>query len=332
MQVISFFLPNIHLDEVPIDIEKYWDWQTKTDNLSNLWGHFHWVLQTYIYLNNHTGGRCRLTNDFPNEGIVITHIDLIPEDTIPNKNRFIIALLVDRGFSYKFADLYISHTDIKSRFTSESFYHKVYHIPPWPQINIIKRNRNRGKKFENIGFIGNINQLAKELQTDTFVNELKALNLNWIISDRKDWNNFENLDAIVAIRSFDKNDYKFKPALKLINAWLAEVPCILGYEYSYRKIGSLNENYLEATTFEETISMIKALKNDEELRCRLVQNGIREVENYNHVANTKNWMNLLNNEVFTKADRKNSFRVFIFYIFNAALSKIASLKKRLNIA
>ena len=289
---VIFYLPCENISDLPRSSEEYWDWQINAENLSTLWGHYHWVLQTFLFLRE-SEFSCSVTNVFPDEGIVLTHIDLIPRDIRPRKNLFVVGFLVDRGVNFDYADLYVSHSPVNRSVFSETYFHRVRHILPWPQINLIPRSPSRGNKFENIVFVGNEEQLAPELKTPEFANKLNELSLNWRIQDRKKWNDFSDIDAIVAIRSFDNNDYKFKPGLKLINAWLAGVPSILGPEFSYRDIGESRADYIEANSVGEVIDLLKELKNNDTLRAQIVNEGVKKSEKFTVETNTILWENLI---------------------------------------
>ncbi|MDY7024021.1 MAG: hypothetical protein SWJ54_22180, partial [Cyanobacteriota bacterium] len=115
------------------------------------------------------------------------------------------------------------------------------------------------------------------------------------------WNDYSQVDAIVAIRGFGKeNKYKNKPATKLFNAWLAGVPAILGYESAYRAEGMPNWNYLEVTSFNELIFALSQLKSSQTLRHYLVKNGQIKVHQFQPENITHRWRYFLT-EVATPA-------------------------------
>ena len=93
------------------------------------------------------------------------------------------------------------------------------------------------------------------------------------------WHDFSKIDAIVAVRSFDrrqrylKHHYLNKPATKLYNAWLASIPALLGPEPAYRAEGKPGVNYLEATTLLGVLAALMRLRDDRTLRRALVEQG-----------------------------------------------------------
>jgi len=127
--------------------------------------------------------------------------------------------------------------------------------------------------------------LAPELQTCDWSQQLENMGLHWhpIINQNhwtdfksvdNRWNDFSQVDAVVAVRSFNSRScYLNKPATKLYNAWLAGVPAILGAESAYQAQGEPGSNYLEVKSYDDLVGALEQLKRDRVLRLSLVQNG-----------------------------------------------------------
>ena len=91
----------------------------------------------------------------------------------------------------------------------------------------------------------------------------------------EEWHDFRETDAVVAIRSFDQDLHHIKPASKLVNAWHAHVPAILGRESAYRALRQSSVDYIEASSFVEAKAAIEMLKRDPGPRCSMAENGRR---------------------------------------------------------
>lgn len=59
------------------------------------------------------------------------------------------------------------------------------------------------------------------------------------------WNDFRNVDLLLAVRPPDTRLYPRKPATKLYNAWFAGVPALLGPELAYREQRRSALDYIE---------------------------------------------------------------------------------------
>lgn len=87
-------------------------------------------------------------------------------------------------------------------------------------------------------------QLCRELQLPAFAARLEALGVAFDVVHKgraQDWRDYREADVVVAVRPFDSSLHAAKPPSKLINAWLAGVPALLGAEAarSFRRSGAV---------------------------------------------------------------------------------------------
>ncbi|NEP60100.1 MAG: hypothetical protein F6K31_24355 [Symploca sp. SIO2G7] len=212
---IYFYIPPPYWpDTIPASADKAW----KGFGI----GIYTWTLQTYLRLKA-DGFPCQLVSELPEEGIVLVHRNSlrVHNRLKPSKNLLLICLKAELN-QYPYAQLQVVQNPTESQ-TGKN----CYYIPHWPQPGLIPRNPTRGDRFENIAFFGHQTNLAAELLEPAWEQELQALGLNWcprLNSNRWDkyeeidncWHNYNNIDAIVAVRSFDRQqNYPTKPATKL---------------------------------------------------------------------------------------------------------------------
>jgi hypothetical protein len=107
------------------------------------------------------------------------------------------------------------------------------------------------------------------------------------------WNDYSRTDVIVALRKNMRDQYLRKPASKLINAWLAGVPAILGPEAAYRELRRSPLDFIEVTSADEAYLAIEKLKNDPELYAAMVKNGQQRAAEVSAQNCTTAWANLL---------------------------------------
>ncbi|MEA5497218.1 hypothetical protein VB834_00680 [Limnoraphis robusta Tam1] len=259
-------------------------------------GIYAWTLQTYLRLKA-DGFPCQLVDELPQSGIVIVHRNClsIHKSLKPQNNLLFICIKAESN-SYPYAQLHVVQNPQEA-----STINSRYYIPHWTQPGLIPRDHQRGETFKNIVFFGHIKNLTPELSSIEWQNKLEKLGLNWcpIINQNhwadyekidNRWNDYSQVDAVVAIRSFGKgNQYTNKPATKLFNAWLAGVPAILGYESAYQTEGKPNLNYLEVTSMNELISALKKLKSDSNFRQNIVEKGQLQAQKIHPERITKKW-------------------------------------------
>jgi hypothetical protein len=276
---IYFYIPQSDwaVGEMPENADTYWSGFEGTIT----GGVYASTLQTYLRLKA-DGFPCELTGSMPAEGIVLAHRDFLPDALQPGPRLLIVCLKVDRG-PHPYAQIHVGinpqdrlqQTKLLNK--RDVFSRESYYIPHWPQPGLIVRDCERGDRFENIAFIGNEVNLAPELMTPSWQEQLNALGLRWHmvgLECRDRWNDFSYVDAIVAVRSFNRQGgYYNKPALKLYNAWHAGVPAILGGDSACRAERKSELDYLEVASLNDVILALKRLRDDKALRHAMVENG-----------------------------------------------------------
>ncbi|MGB3511923.1 MAG: hypothetical protein WBA93_22330 [Microcoleaceae cyanobacterium] len=89
------------------------------------------------------------------------------------------------------------------------------------------------------------------------------------------WNDYTNLDVIVAARSFDYNNhYPNKGSIKLINAWHSGVPAILTPELGFMAERKTDLDFIIIRSSQEALGAICRLKKNPELYQKMVDNGL----------------------------------------------------------
>ena len=167
---------------------------------------------------------------------------------------------------------------------SKSFsFRKYYFIPFWPQPNLIPRDPRRKDRFENIAVFGY--GVATEFLEPSFQRGLNELGLRLVIASRHNaelWSDYSDIDAVLADRAyyennkwqaFKKDTFDWKPASKLINAWHAGVPAVLGPESAYRAERRSELDYIEVDSLDKALNAFRRLRDDIGLRHRMVENG-----------------------------------------------------------
>lgn len=236
-------------------------------------GAYSWTLQTYLYLKA-DGFPCFLTGDCPTEGIVFAGRSAFPEKMQPGARLLAIVHQGDK-WRHPYAQLHVVQNRQDSILMRPSSLWQGYYMRHWPQPGLIPRDGTRGSRFENIGYFGRVENLAAELRAPSWQDRLSGLGLRWQgATDPQDWNDYSNVDALLAVRKFDPDSkYYQKPATKLFQAWHAGVPAILGCESAYQGERQSELDYIEVSSAAEAIAALKRLRDDREFRQAMVENG-----------------------------------------------------------
>ena len=142
--------------------------------------------------------------------------------------------------------------------------------------------------------MGSTLNLATELQSADWKQKVESLGLNWlVIHTPEKWRDYRNIDAIIAVRSFDRSNYLAKPASKLFNAWIAGVPAILGNDSAFESERKSSLDYVKVSTVDETFEALQQLRNSQSLRQKMIENGKRRSQEIQSSTLAKQWCDFL---------------------------------------
>src|ERR1035441_1115704 len=209
-------------------------------------GVYTWTVQTALRLGQ-VGLACKLTSELPEEGIVLAHRECMAVDeqhVTPGPKRLLVNLAADLGL-YSPANLQVVQNPTQAR-----FFVNCHWICHWPEPGLIPRDPSKGERFQNVAYVGNEKSLAPELRNQDWSARLADLGFNWIPKTgefRYDdpstyriggvWTDYSDIDVMCAVRCFlprsARAAFDHKPPTKLVNAWIAGVPAILGHESAF---------------------------------------------------------------------------------------------------
>jgi hypothetical protein len=194
----------------------------------------------------------------------------------PHAELLLVNLKADRR-SHPYAQIGVVQTSDEMQ--PRGPFHQTHIIRHWPQPSLIPRDPARGDRFENAAFFGYPEQLAPELKSDAWIDALDKFGVKWSIVPISRWHDFSQIDVIVAARHLDGTITTNRPASKLYNAWLANVPAVLGPESAFRHERCSELDYIEVTSLPQAIDAIRRLRGDPALRREMIANGhLRSLE------------------------------------------------------
>lgn len=321
MPMIWFFLPYDKSIEFPEHIDQYLPWhQAHFEKLNRVAGPYAWVLQTYLQFKAR-GKAAQLTRELPDEGIVIAHRDHLEDNIEVTSKRYLVCALADRLHPHPYANHHILCNPYQRlRFSRPSHY-----IPHWAQPGLIPRAENRGERFENARFFGNVANLDTALSSSDITDGLHTLGLRLEVPAGELWHDFSNCDVVIGIRSFGTgNPWLNRPPTKLYNAWLGGVPAILGYEVAFRHAGDPGRNYLEASTPDNLFQALERLSDDRDFRLALVDAGTASFTEFDDDHVFARWMTVIDDIVVPGFDdwRRGSLRTAITRLGGNLLERI----------
>jgi hypothetical protein len=290
---IYFYIPKNQwpVGDLPETPEEYGQWMSFWNSRYGR-GKYDWTLQTYLHLKS-DGLPCKLIDFIPDRGILISHRDFLPNNLQPLPKLLVICIKVDRE-PHPWAQLHVVQNHRDELLQRQPTLWQSYPLRFWVQPKLIPRDLARGSRFENAAFFGVAGTLAPQLRSLEWEEKLAVLGLRWEAVECHRWQDYSEVDVAVAVRSFDGNNtFDSKPASKLINAWHAGIPAILGRESAYRNERKSELDYIEVTSMDEAIAALFRLKSDRTLRFAMVENGKIRAREINNACTILQWRNFL---------------------------------------
>lgn len=248
-----------------------------------------WVMISYLVLK-HRGHEVHLSKRFVPDRICIAHYNHIRWRNFAY-DSFVVAIRADRG------PVHISeHRLVQSPGLSDG--RRDHFVPYWPQPGLLPRNPERGGRVERVGFMGQERNLAEELRGVEFRERLAALGMELVIcSRRKDWHDYREIDVVLAVRGGKLRWLSTKPSSKLVNAWLANCPAVLGSEPAFEALRRGDLDYCAAGDPDSVIAALRRLRQDPDLYRRMVANGAERGREYEIPSVAQRWESVLGGAV-----------------------------------
>ena len=267
-----------------------------------------WVLQTYLNLKA-AGRPVILSGSVPSEGAVVFYAGHKRQlrEGLPRRHGLLVGVRGDRREPLM-ADAEVvqnSHyADGRNRF----------YIPHWPQPGLIPRDPVRGDRLDRAAFKGHLENMHPAFRGAEWRDFLNRQGIAWEVDAVESqrisldgaalkWHDCSAVDLLVGVRPLDARLHRSKPASKLINAWTAGVPAILGPEAALRALRRSELDYFECATPEEAQACVRRLQDEPGLYRAMVENGIERSREFTREAVVHQWEELLFSRLETLARR-----------------------------
>lgn len=284
-----------------------------------------WTLRTYLELRKIY--QCRLTDNMPESGIVLFFRGSVGLTEKPNKDQFWVCMVADTTWHpYSQVNLFQNAYWINK-------YPQSYFIRHWPQLDIIKSRRN-GVSPQNIAYFGDLNNLAAELKSEDWTNFIAANDYTFNIPPSTEWNDFTNVDLVIGIRSFDKNEnFLSKPSSKLINSWRANAVFISGNDSAclYEKEDEFD--FVEVADYDALKNVLSKIKDDKVMFGRYRSRAIVRGERFSDSFFVNQWTDLIDKKLipaYSKSLQRNSIERAAFIARRFSMYKWAALTRRIR--
>ena len=253
-----------------------------------------WIAQTHARLRD-AGVPVRLDNRVPDAGIVVFYAGdkrAVWRAHAPRSPALLVAVRSDRH-PVGFADVEIVQN------ASSADGARTRHVPHWPQAGLLPRDPARGARVRTVLFPGTPQNLHPGFRGGAWQRFLADRGLEFrchyanACGGPPAWHDYRDVDVMLGVRPAARRLVANKPAWKLVNAWLAGVPAILGPEVAYRELRRDPLDYLEAAGPDAAVQALARLLDEPGLYAAMVTNGRRRGADFTVEANLRRWRELL---------------------------------------
>lgn len=177
------------------------------------------------------------------------------------------------------------------------------HIAHWVQPNILPRDQRRGGALKTIVYKGALTNLDAHFRSDSFRNALAAMDVQLVLDSEGDvtsaggWGDYRQADAVLAVRNLTRYDARYKPASKLVNAWWAEVPALLGPEPAFQELRQSPLDYFEIRSVEDVLRAVAQLKAEPDRYRAMIDNGRQRRVAFSTEQNLRDWVSLFEGKI-----------------------------------
>ena len=254
-------------------------------------GEDYWIVLTFARLRD-AGIDVRLSNRLPDAGVVVFYAGdkRAVWAQLRADQRVLLAAVRSDRHPVGFADCEIVQN------ASSADGSRALHVPHWPQPGLLPRDAGRGEVLRTVLFPGTPQNLDAAFSGDATRRLLRERGIDLRSASggvQPVWNDFHDVDALLALRPAAMGLVRNKPAWKLFNAWLAGVPAVLGPESGYRELRESPLDYLEAATPDEALRALQRLQDEPGLYAAMVANGLRRGSAFTTAATLARWRDLL---------------------------------------
>jgi hypothetical protein len=179
-------------------------------------------------------------------------------------------------------------------------------VPIWPQPGLVPRDPARGNRIETLVFKGEELNLDARFRCDAFRAALGELGVTLRLDVfaqaagggvTLDWHDYSTADLVLAARNLTREDAAGKPASKLVNAWSAGVPALLGPEPAFREQRQSELDYIEVRTPLDVLAALRSLRDVPETYEAMIENGRQRAADFTTAAILDRWLKVLNGPV-----------------------------------
>ncbi|QJR13714.1 glycosyltransferase [Usitatibacter palustris] len=250
-----------------------------------------WIAQTYLRLRaslETLGIEARVSDRFVPGTLCIAHKDDANEFHSEAHRSFLVIVRADRS-PVGASDFTIVQNHIAPR-DRERF------IPLWPQPGLRPREDRRGERITTLAYFGRLASAPAWFTSTAFHRALRERGVRFEARG-KGWHDYRGVDVALAARTEAATVLATKPATKLYNAWLGEVPALATPEPAYEEQRRSRLDFLAVRDDWDVVRAIDWLRADPALYRAMVENGRQRARDFTTASIREEWLALIQREL-----------------------------------
>jgi hypothetical protein len=257
-----------------------------------------WIVQSYVRVRaalESLGFEVCIGGRFERGAICVAHRDDLNRYADPLHDCLVVGVRADRP-PLRVARIEVVQNPLQAGSPRARF------VPHWPQPGLIPRETSRGPRIERIAYFGREDSIPAWYSDLEFRAQLARLGLVLEIRS-KAWNDYGDVDVLLAHRDETPLMLRNKPASKLVNAWLACVPAILAPEPAFEQLKRSDLDFIATTSASTTIQALHDLVRSPDRYHAMVENGRERAREFSTDAVRQRWIELMVRDVVPAFER-----------------------------
>jgi len=290
-----------------------------------------WIVQTYLHVRDALaadGWSVALTDRFEPGTIAVAHWDELHRPRWRAPFAYLIGVRADRP------PVVMADKIVRQNTLAPDDAHTIG-IAPWPQPGMRPRNPERGDTVRRVGYFGRMAQAPSFFSDPAFRAELAALGVEFVPSEH-DWQDYSEIDVVIAFRTAPPSLLRHKPVSKVSNAWLAGAPAIVGPEPAYLQLRESEHDMRVANDAQGVIAELTRLVRDRAFYAAMRARAAERAREFDVPALRDRWLAFFRERVgpaFTqwRAHEAGTVRRYAWYLEAMLAERVAAKRFRTQI-
>ena len=290
-----------------------------------------WIVQTYLHVRDALaadGWNVSLVENFEPGTIAVAHWDELHRVRWRAPLSYLIGVRADRP------PLLVADRVVRQNTLAADDARQIG-IPLWPQPGIRPRNPDRGDRVLRAGYFGRLAMAPSFFSDPAFLRALAALGIEFVPSEH-DWQDYREVDVVIAFRTATPLLLRHKPVTKLSNAWLAGVPAIVGPEPAYLDLRRNEYDMWVAHDGAAVLAALTRLVEDPAYYAAMRARAAERANEFDVPAIRDRWLAFFRNHValaFTqwRSSGASPWRRYPWYLGALAAERLAAKRFRAQV-